>query len=136
MSFGIAALAGALFAVGLAISGMTSPAKITAFLDIGGAWDPALAFVMVGAIAVYASLQRIIRRRVAPVLADRFHVPVARRIDARLVAGAALFGVGWGVSGYCPGPALVSLGGGTASALIFVVAMIGGVAFARRFAPG
>jgi uncharacterized protein len=132
--FVLAALAGALFAIGLVVSGMTVPAKITAFLDVRGAWDPALAFVMVGAIAVYAPLHAILRRRTAPVLADRFYEPVPRRIDARLVGGAALFGIGWGVSGYCPGPALVSLGSG-AGAVVFVVMMIGGAALARRFAP-
>ena len=129
--FVLAAIAGALFAIGLTVGGMTIPAKVTGFLDVGGAWDPQLAFVMAGAIAVYASLLRLIRRRAAPVLADRFHWPTDRTIDPRLVGGAAIFGVGWGLSGYCPGPALASLVGGASSAIVFVVAMIGGIALAR-----
>ncbi len=130
-SFALAALAGAVFALGLALGGMTVPATVTGFFDVGGAWDPRLAFVMAGAIAVYAPLWRIIRRRSAPLLADRFHPPTARGIDARLVGGAAIFGVGWGLSGYCPGPALVSLAGGGISAVVFVVAMVAGIALAR-----
>jgi uncharacterized membrane protein YedE/YeeE len=130
-SFLLAALAGALFAIGLVIGGMTVPAKIIGFLDVGRSWDPSLAFVMAGAIAVYASLLRVIQRRPAPLLSPRFHWPTAHGIDARLVGGAALFGIGWGLSGYCPGPALASLAGGGTSALIFVAAMIGGIALAR-----
>lgn len=130
-AFVLAALAGALFAIGLTVGGMTIPAKVTGFLDIGGAWDPQLAFVMAGAIAVYASLLRIIRRRPAPLVADRFHWPTASAIDARLIGGAALFGVGWGLSGYCPGPALISLVGGGSGAIVFVIAMIVGIAVVR-----
>jgi uncharacterized membrane protein YedE/YeeE len=128
----VAVIAGAIFAVGLAIGGMTIPSKITAFLDVGGAWDPALAFVMAGALAVYAPLSRVIRRRPAPVLDARFHVPAPAAIDARLIGGAMIFGVGWGLSGYCPGPALVSLGGGGGGALVFVAAMVVGIVFGRR----
>lgn len=134
-SFVLAALAGALFAAGLVVGGMTIPAKVTGFLDVGGAWDPQLAFVMAGAVAVYAAFLRIIRRRAAPFLADRFHWPAARTIDARLVGGAAVFGVGWGLSGYCPGPALASLAAGSSSVLVFVVAMIGGMAITRVLDP-
>jgi uncharacterized protein len=134
-AFVLAAVAGALFALGLAIGGMTDPSKVIGFLDAGGAWDPQLAFVMAAAVAVYASLLRIIRQRAAPLVADRFHWPTARAIDARLVVGAAIFGVGWGLSGYCPGPALASLAGGAASALVFVGAMIGGIAVTRVLAP-
>jgi uncharacterized membrane protein YedE/YeeE len=131
-SFLLAALAGALFAVGLCIGGMTVPARIIGFLDVGRGWDPSLAFVMAGALAVYALLLRVIQRRPAPLRSPRFYGPTAHGLDARLVGGAALFGIGWGLSGYCPGPALVSLaGGGGASALIFVAAMIGGVGLAR-----
>jgi hypothetical protein len=90
----MAALAGALFALGLALGGMTVPARVTGFLAIGGAWDPSLAFVMIGAIAVHAPLLWLIRRRTAPLLAERFHWPTATAIDARLVAGSAIFGVG------------------------------------------
>lgn len=130
--FVLAATAGALFAIGLTLGGMTVPAKVIGFLSVSGAWDPQLAFVMAGAIIVYASLLRIIRRRAVPLLADRFHWPTVHAIDARLVGGAAIFGIGWGLSGYCPGPALVSLAGGAASAIVFVVAMIAGMVFARR----
>jgi hypothetical protein len=130
-AFVFAAIAGAIFALGLAVGGMTSPAKVIAFLDVGGAWDAQLGFVMLGAIAVYAPLLRIIQRRPAPLAATRFHWPTVRAIDLRLVGGAALFGIGWGLSGYCPGPALSSLLGGGTSALVFVAAMIGGIAVAR-----
>lgn len=130
-SFGLAALAGALFAVGLAVGGMTAPSKVTAFLDVGGAWDPTLAFVMAAAIAVYAPVARLVRGRSRPVLDERFHWPTLHAIDARLIGGAALFGVGWGLSGYCPGPAVVALGSGAASAAVFVAALLGGVALVR-----
>jgi uncharacterized protein len=130
IGFVLAALAGAVFALGLAISGMTIPARVTGFLDVGGAWDPTLAFVMAGAIAVYAPLLRIIRGRGRPVLADAFSWPTARAIDLRLIGGSAIFGVGWGLSGYCPGPALASLAGG-GTAVIFLVAMLAGIAVAR-----
>lgn len=132
-TFVLAAIAGALFAAGLTVGGMTIPAKVIGFLDVGGAWDPQLAFVMASAIAVYGAFLRIIRRRQRPLFDDRFHWPTAREIDARLVGGAALFGVGWGLSGYCPGPALTSLVGGASSVLVFVIAMLGGIAAARAF---
>jgi uncharacterized membrane protein YedE/YeeE len=127
----VAALAGAVFAIGLAVSGMTEPAKVTGFLDVGGAWDPTLALVMLGAIAVYAPIARIAQRRERPLLSERFHWPAERGIDARLLGGAAIFGVGWGLSGYCPGPALTSIGSGAASALVFAAAMIAGIAITR-----
>ena len=126
-----AVLAGALFAFGLAISGMTNPAKVTAFLDVGGAWDPALAFVMIGAIAAYVPFLRAARRRARPVLVEKFHWPAVAAIDAKLVAGSALFGIGWGLSGYCPGPALVSLGRAMPATFVFVLAMCGGIALTR-----
>lgn len=128
----LAVLAGALFALGLALGGMTIPARVTGFLAVGGPWDPSLAFVMIGAIAVYAPLLRLIRRRSAPLLAEQFHWPAATAIDARLIAGAAIFGVGWGLSGYCPGPALVSLAAGGAPVAVFVAAMLAGIALGRR----
>jgi uncharacterized membrane protein YedE/YeeE len=126
-----AALAGALFALGLLISGMTDPGKVTAFLDVTGSWDLTLAFVMAGAIAIHAPLARIVRARRAPLYDTRFHDPPRKRIDAQLLLGAAVFGVGWGLSGYCPGPALVSLGGGAVPALVFVGAMVLGIAGTR-----
>lgn len=118
-----AALSGALFAVGLAISGMTRPAKVIGFLDLGGAWDPSLAFVMVGAIGVHFVTLRLITRRVRPLFDQRFHIPTRKDIDTRLLAGAALFGVGWGLGGFCPGPGLVSAAAGSVPAVVFVLGM-------------
>lgn len=131
MRHALAALAGVLFALGLALADMTSPARVIAFLDIGGAWDPTLAFVMAGAIGVYAAAVANTRRRAAPWLGGRFHAPSASAIDRRLLGGAAVFGVGWGLSGYCPGPALVAAGTGAAPTLVFVASMIAGIALAR-----
>lgn len=117
------ALAGALFGVGLAFSGMTQPAKVLGFLDVTGAWDASLAFVMAGAVAVYAVAHRLVQRRSAPVFEGSFHLPVSRPVDAPLLIGAALFGIGWGLGGFCPGPALVSVGALAPNALAFVAAM-------------
>ncbi len=129
----IAALAaGALFGLGLGVSGMTIPAKVKGFLDVTGDWDPTLVMVMVGAIAVHFVLFRLILRRRAPLFATRFHVPTRRDIDLRLLGGAALFGVGWGLSGQCPGPALTNLATGTPTALVFVAAMAAGMVIQRR----
>jgi uncharacterized membrane protein YedE/YeeE len=127
----VAFATGALFAVGLLISGMTDPAKVIGFLDVGGAWDPTLAFVMAGAIAVHAPFVRFARRLRAPLLAPAFHGPSRAAVDPTLAAGAAVFGAGWGVSGYCPGPALVSLGAGAAPVVVFVGATIAGIAVTR-----
>lgn len=107
----VAAAAGVVFALGLVLADMTSPARVLAFLDLAR-WDPTLAFVMAGAIAVYAPVARLVRARPAPLLGARFHWPAPAAIDRRLLAGAALFGVGWGLAGYCPGPALVAAGTG------------------------
>ncbi len=115
--------AGLVFGVGLGLAGMTQPAKVIAFLDVFGAWDPSLAFVMIGAIAVHFGLARSIRRRERPLLDTRFHLPTATRADAQLVVGSAVFGVGWGLGGYCPGPAIVTLGSGALAAFVFVGAM-------------
>ncbi|MEO8706095.1 MAG: DUF6691 family protein [Kofleriaceae bacterium] len=127
----IAILLGAMFAAGLVISGMTVPGKVTAFLDIGGAWNPALAFVMASAITVFAPLAWLASDLRRPVLDTRWHYPPQRRVDVRLIGGALIFGVGWGLSGYCPGSALVSVTSGW-DALAFVAAMIVGIAIARR----
>jgi hypothetical protein len=128
----LAGLSGALFAVGLLVSGMTDPAKILAFLDVtGGHWDPSLAFVMGAALLVHAPVVRLVRARQSPRYGDRFHWPTARSIDPRLVLGAALFGVGWGLAGYCPGPALVAAVGGGAPMLVFLAAMTIGIAAGR-----
>ena len=127
----VAALSGVLFAVGLALSGMTRPAKVSGFLDLAGAWDPSLAFVMGGAVAVYFLAWRFALRRAA-VVPGAARPPAPRaRIDARLVGGAALFGLGWGASGFCPGPALASLASGARAALWFVPAMALGMLLVR-----
>ena len=105
----VAFASGLLFAGGLGLSGMTKPAKVQAFLDVTGDWDPSLMLVMVGAIGVYAVAVAVARRRAAPLYATRFAWPTLSVIDARLVGGAALFGVGWGLMGFCPGPAIVSV---------------------------
>lgn len=114
---------GALFAVGLAISGMTRPSKVTGFLDLAGPWDASLAFVMIGAIAVHFVAHRLVRRRTSPLFDTRFHMPTRKDIDVRLLLGAAIFGVGWGLGGFCPGPGLVAAGGGSVGALTFVFGM-------------
>ena len=120
-------LSGALFAAGLVLSGMTRPGKVVAFLDVAGAWDPSLAFVMVGAIAVQAVAWWLSWRMKAPWAADAFVLPTYRDIDARLLGGAVLFGVGWGLGGFCPGPVLVSIATGSTNVLVFVAAMFVGM---------
>ncbi|GGA38995.1 DUF6691 family protein [Dyella nitratireducens] len=128
----IAGLAGLIFGVGLVLSGMAQPAVVLGFLDVAGAWDPRLLFVMMAAVPVTMIGYRWVWRRSAPWLADGFRLPESRRIDVRLVAGAALFGIGWGLAGYCPGPALVSLASGLLPVWALVVAMLVGWRFADR----
>jgi uncharacterized membrane protein YedE/YeeE len=124
----VAFVSGVLFAVGLGLSGMTQPSKVIAFLDVFGAWDPSLAFVMLGAIAVHITVARRAARPAArPLLAARFMLPTSTQIDGRLVTGAALFGLGWGAAGFCPGPALVSLVSLSWTTLLFVAAMLVGM---------
>jgi hypothetical protein len=121
--------AGLLFGLGLILSGMADPAKVQNFLDVAGAWDPSLAFVMGGAIAVAAPGFWLVRRRARPIADVAFHVPPSDTpIDRRLVAGAAVFGIGWGLAGFCPGPALVSLTVGASGTVIFVAAMVAAIA--------
>ena len=120
-------LIGVLFGLGLIISGMTNPAKILAFLDIAGAWDPSLIFVMGGAVLVGLIAFYLAKNRTQSFLGSVIHIPTRRDIDRPLIIGSALFGVGWGLAGFCPGPALVSLGSGELKALVFVVAMLGGM---------
>lgn len=119
-SIAAAVVAGAVFAVGLVLAGMTQPSKVIGFLDVGGAWDPTLAFVMAGAIASHVAGLWLTSRRTAPLFATAFSAPTREDISAPLVLGAAVFGIGWGLAGYCPGPALASLGSGIDSALVFV----------------
>jgi len=125
-----ALLAGALFAVGLILGGMTQPGKVIGFLDVTGRWDPSLAFVMGGALLIYAVLSRLFLRRPAPLFELKFHLPSRRDIDRRLVLGASLFGIGWGLGGYCPGPGLVSLTAGLLP-VVFVTTMVLGM-YAER----
>lgn len=122
----IAFAGGALFSLGLAMSGMTDPAKVLGFLDVTGAWDPTLAFVMAGGVMVFASAWQLSRRLRAPLLGPSFP-ELPEQIDSRLVAGALLFGAGWGLAGYCPAPALASVGAGVEGAAIFAAAMVGGM---------
>jgi uncharacterized protein len=122
---------GVMFAVGLGIGGMTQPARVLAFLDVAGAWDPSLAFVMLGAVAVYGAAFPLMMRRRRPFLAPVFVVPARRDVDARLVGGAVLFGVGWGLAGLCPGPALTAIASGEPRVLLFVAAMVAGIAAHR-----
>lgn len=114
---------GALFAIGLGISGMTKPSKIIDFLDLAGAWDPSLAFVMLGAVAVYFVASRLVMRRPSPLFDVKFRLPTRTDVDARLILGAAIFGVGWGLGGFCPGPGLVTAGSGSLAAVVFVAGM-------------
>jgi uncharacterized membrane protein YedE/YeeE len=120
-------VAGALFATGLVVSGMTRPDKVLAFLDVLGHWDASLLLVMAGAIAVHALAYRLVLRRGSPLFDVRFHVPARRDIDLRILLGAAIFGIGWGIAGYCPGPALVSAAGGAVAPVVFVLAMAAGM---------
>ncbi|MCU0943992.1 MAG: YeeE/YedE family protein [Rubritepida sp.] len=126
---------GLLFGLGLVVAGMSDPAKVLNFLDLGaiatGGWDPSLAFVMLGAIAVTFAGYRVVLRRPRPRFAPRFELPTKTTLDARILAGPALFGVGWGLAGFCPGPAFTALAGGGAPAWLFVAAMIAGMAAAR-----
>ncbi len=124
----VALFSGTLFGLGLAISGMVDPAKIIGFLDIAGDWDPTLAFVMGGALLVTIPAFRLILNRPRPVLTDDFELLTKKDVDTRLLGGAALFGVGWGLSGFCPGPAVTALASGLAPVFAFVAAMVAGMA--------
>ncbi len=118
---------GILFAIGLGISGMTQPQKVIGFLDLFGNWNPALAFVMVGAILLHSIAFPLITKRKSPILEDQFHLPTRSELSGSLLTGAALFGMGWGLGGYCPGPGLTSLASGNVESFIFVGGMIGGM---------
>ena len=122
-------LAGLVFGFGLLLSGMTDPGKVIGFLDVAGAWDPSLAFVMGGALLVAFFAYRLAGRRGKTFLGDALRLPQRRDIDLRLVAGSVVFGIGWGLAGFCPGPAVVSLGAGHAEAAVFVAAMLAGMLF-------
>jgi uncharacterized membrane protein YedE/YeeE len=126
-----ALLAGTVFGIGLAVAEMTDPRKVLDFLDVAGTWDASLMFVLGGAVLVAAIGFAAVLRRPAPVLDEHFHLPLRGTIDLRLLGGAALFGVGWGLAGYCPGPALASIGLGNAEALWLVPALAAGWALRR-----
>ena len=126
-----ALLSGTLFGIGLAMSGMTDPRRVLGFLDIFGSFDPTLVFVLGGAVATSGLLLRFVLRRGSPVLAEAFHHSTLKHIDRRLLGGAVLFGIGWGIAGYCPGPALGGLGVGSIEALWFVPAMLAGMLLHR-----
>jgi uncharacterized membrane protein YedE/YeeE len=119
--------AGLVFGIGLILSGMTDPGKVIGFLDLAGRWDPSLAFVMAGAILVGFFAFRLAGRRGRTFLGDALHLPARRDIDRRLVAGSVVFGIGWGLAGFCPGPALVAFGAGVDQAALFVGAMLAGM---------
>lgn len=125
--------AGSLFAIGLMLGGMTQPSKVVGFLDVGGAWDPSLIFVMGAAIATYLPLFWWLTRRGLPLFAAQYLIPKKGSVDMRLAVGASLFGAGWGLAGYCPGPALVSAGAGLRSAVVFSVAMLVGMVLHQAF---
>jgi len=126
-------IAGLVFGLGLLLSGMTDPGKVLGFLDIAGAWDPSLAFVMGGAIGASVLAFAVARRRSRTLLGGALQWPTATQIDRRLVLGSLTFGVGWGLAGFYPGPALVSLAAGEAKALVFTVAMVAGMAVFEAF---
>lgn len=122
-----ALLAGLVFGLGLIVSGMANPAKVLGFLDLAGRWDPSLAFVMAGAILVGLPTFALARRRHQSYLGLEMKLPTARHVDRRLIGGSVSFGIGWGLAGFCPGPAIVALGMGQSKALIFVAAMLAGM---------
>jgi len=129
---------GLVFGLGLIVSGMSNPAKVLNFLDLGGipagTWDASLAFVMAGAVAVtFIGFSRVLKLA-RPVFAERFYVPTRKDVDLRIIVGPAIFGIGWGLAGFCPGPALTALGFGSTAAFIFVAAMFAGMVLARFIA--
>jgi hypothetical protein len=129
---------GLVFGVGLVISGMSDPAKVLNFLDLAAigsrSWDPSLAFVMAGAVAVAFIGFAVVLKRPRPLFAETFHLPARRELDFRIVSGPVIFGVGWGLAGFCPGPAFTALGFGSRAAVLFVAAMLAGMLLARWLA--
>lgn len=135
MSLIVQFLIGLLFGGGLVVAGMSDPAKVLNFLDVAaiptGGWDPSLAFVMAGGVIVTFIGYRLVLKREHPLFDTQFHMPSFRDIDARVIAGPAIFGIGWGLAGFCPGPALTALGTGSLQAIVFVIAMLAGMVAAR-----
>ncbi|WP_099867909.1 DUF6691 family protein [Pararhizobium haloflavum] len=136
MSFFVNLALGLLFGAGLVVSGMSDPAKVLNFLDLFGTFDPSLAFVMGGAVLVTFIGYRLVLARGEPIIGTRFHMPTRNDIDTRIVAGPAIFGIGWGLGGFCPGPALTALGLGATGTFAFIPAMILGMWAARLLAEG
>ena len=124
-------VAGLVFGIGLLLAGMANPAKVLGFLDLAGAWDPSLALVMAGAVAVGSVAFALAKRRRVSLLGAPMQLPTARQVDRRLVVGSLVFGIGWGLAGFCPGPALVSFASGVDQAAVFVAAMLGGMLLHR-----
>lgn len=131
----ISVLSGTIFGFGLALSGMLSPSKVVGFLDITGNWDPSLAFVMGGGVVVTVVSFHFILKRPHPLFGEKFHLPTASNIDRRLIIGAGLFGLGWGIGGLCPGPAISSLAYASPQVAVFVVAMVAGILIAKKAFP-
>lgn len=130
-----AVITGLVFGIGIAVSGMMDPAKVLNFFDIAGTWDPSLVFVMGGAVVVTFIGYRLVWRRSAPLFGTSFQLPTNSAIDAKLVGGSALFGIGWGIAGFCPGAAIPALGTGRWEVALFLVAVAGGFALRRVLAP-
>lgn len=120
-------IVGFIFAIGLGISGMTQPQKVVGFLDLFGNWDPSLVFVMIGAILIHLVVYKLFSKRPSPLLSEKWHLPTKKEVTPSLVVGSALFGIGWALAGYCPGPALVSLSSGSIDVAVFVVSMLLGM---------
>lgn len=131
MRFLIALLCGLLFGAGLALSDMTNPSRVLAFLDLTGAWDPSALFVFAGALPVSGLAYWLSRQRTAPVFDTTYHLPSATTIDRKLVAGAVIFGLGWGIAGFCPGPAITAVISGKSGVFVFLAAMLAGMALFR-----
>ena len=129
-------IAGLIFGLGILISGMASPAKVINFFDVAGTWDPSLMFVMGGALIVTFVGYRLVFARSQPLFSDRFHLPTRSDIDLMLVAGSAIFGVGWGIAGFCPGGAIPAIGTGRGDVLMFAAAMIVGIVATRLVLRG
>jgi len=138
MSVIIQFVIGLVFGLGLLLSGMSDPDRVLNFLDLGGigsgTWDASLAFVMMGAVATAFVGFRLVLKRQRPVFSDAFQLPTSSDLDARTIAGPAIFGIGWGLAGLCPGPAFVALGYGSSASVVFIIAMLGGMALARALA--